>query len=54
MALSLKKVLTWLAVALVLLYLVNFPEQAARFVRTAGGGLVTAGEALVSFVTSLV
>jgi hypothetical protein len=51
--LSLKKIMTWLAVALVLLYLVNFPEQAAEFVRTAGGGMVSAGQALVSFVTSL-
>ena len=54
MTVSLKKVLTWLAVAVLVLYLVNFPEQAAGLVRTAGSALVTTGEALVSFVTSLV
>jgi hypothetical protein len=50
---SLRKVLTWLVVGLVVLYLVNFPEQAAGLVSTAARGLVAAGSALVSFVTSL-
>ena len=53
MTLSLRKIVTWLLVGLVVLYLINFPEQAAGLVRTAGSGLVTAGSALVSFVTSL-
>lgn len=53
MTVSLRKVLTWLVVGLVVLYLVNFPEQAAGLVSTAAGGLVAGGSALVSFVTSL-
>ncbi|HLM05840.1 MAG TPA: hypothetical protein VK402_11705 [Blastococcus sp.] len=50
---NLRRVVTWLAVALVLLYVINSPEHAAQVVRNAGGGLVTAASSLVFFVGSL-
>jgi hypothetical protein len=48
-----RRVITWLAVALVVLYVINSPEAAAQVVRNAGSGLVTAASSLVSFVGSL-
>ena len=50
---NLKRVLTWLAVALVLLYVIQSPDHAADVVRDAGGGLVDVASSLVSFVGSL-
>jgi hypothetical protein len=51
---NLRRVLVWLAFALVVLYVVQFPNHAAAVVRTAGGGLVHVGSSLVDFVGSLV
>jgi hypothetical protein len=52
--LNLRRVVLWLAFALVILYVVQFPDRAADVVRTAGGGLVHVGSSLVDFVGSLV
>ena len=51
---NLRKVVAWLVVALIVLYVIKAPDHAAQVVRDAGGGLVTAASALVSFVGSLV
>jgi len=50
----LKKVLTWLAVAFVVFYVIQRPEDAAGIVRSAGSALGDAAASLSSFVGSLV
>ena len=50
----LKKVLTWLAVAFVVFYVIQRPEDAAGIVRSAGSALGDAADSLSSFVGSLV
>lgn len=50
----LKKVLTWLAVAFVVFYVIQRPEEAAGIVRSAGSALGDAAASLSSFVGSLV
>ena len=50
---NLKRVMTWLAVALVLLYVIQSPDHAAEVARDAGAGLVDVASSLVSFVGSL-
>jgi hypothetical protein len=50
---NLRKLVTWLAVALLVLYVIKSPDEAAQVVRNAGGGLVAAASSLVSFVGSL-
>lgn len=52
-SLSLRKMITWLVVALIVLYVIQFPTSAAKVVRTAADGLVVAGEAIASFFSSL-
>jgi hypothetical protein len=49
-----KRVLTWLTVGLLVLSVIQFPEQAGQMVRSAADGLVVAGASLVSFVGSMV
>jgi len=51
---SLKKIIVWLVAALVVLFVIQAPDHAARFVRDAGDGLGTAASAFASFVGSLV
>jgi hypothetical protein len=50
----LKKVLTWLAVAFVIFYVIQRPEDAAGIVRSAGSALGDAASSLSAFVGSLV
>jgi hypothetical protein len=50
---NVRRVVVWLAVALAVLYVIEFPDQAAEVVRGAGGGLALAATSLVSFVGSL-
>jgi hypothetical protein len=53
-ALVLKKVLTWLAVAFVVFYVIQRPDDAAGIVRSAGAALGDAAQSLSTFVGSLV
>lgn len=48
-----KKVVSWLAIALVAFYLVTNPEGAAVAVRGAGGMISDAFEAIIAFLTSV-
>lgn len=50
----LKKVLIWLAIAFVVFYVIQRPEDAAGIVRSAGGALSDAADSLSAFVESLV
>ena len=50
---NLKGIIAWLVLALVVLYVIDSPGDAAQFVRSAGDGLGNAASALVSFVGSL-
>jgi hypothetical protein len=50
----LKKVLTWLAVAFVVFYVIQRPDDAAGIVRSAGAALGDAAQSLSTFVGSLV
>ncbi|TWH74141.1 hypothetical protein JD78_02676 [Modestobacter roseus] len=50
----LKKVLTWVAIAFVVFYVIQRPEDAAGIVRSAGGALSDAAQSLSAFVGSLV
>jgi len=52
-ATSVKKVLTWLAVAFVVFYVIQRPEDAAGIVRSAGAALSDAAASLSAFVGSL-
>ena len=50
---TVKKVLTWLALAFVVFYVISAPESSADFVRTAGQALGDAATSLASFFDSL-
>ncbi len=50
---TVKKVLTWLALAFVVFYVISAPESSADFVRTAGQALGDAASSLASFFESL-
>ncbi|MGY1749864.1 MULTISPECIES: hypothetical protein [unclassified Modestobacter] len=50
----LKKVLTWVAIAFVVFYVIQRPEDAAGIVRSAGSALGDAAQSLSAFVGSLV
>jgi len=50
---TLKGIIAWLAFALVVLYVINSPDDAAQFVRSARDGLGNAASAFASFVGSL-
>jgi hypothetical protein len=51
---SLRKIASWTAFAMVVLYLVHSPEDAAQLVLSGGSALAVAGSSLASFVASLV
>jgi hypothetical protein len=53
-AVSLKKVVTWLVVAFALFYVIQAPESSAQLVRNAGEALGDAASSLAAFVGSLV
>jgi hypothetical protein len=48
-----KKFLTWLAIAFVIFYVIQAPEQSAAFVRTAGNAIGDAASSLADFFQSL-
>jgi hypothetical protein len=50
---TVKKLLTWLALAFVVFYVISAPEDSADFVRTAGQALGNAASSLASFFDSL-
>ena len=49
----LKKVLTWLAIAFVVFYVIKAPESSVDIVRSAGQALGDAASSLAAFVGSL-
>ena len=49
----LKKVLTWLAIAFVVFYVIKAPESSEEIVRSAGQALGDAASSLAAFVGSL-
>ena len=53
MNLTVPKVLAWLAIALVVVYLFRSPAHTVDVLRGAGAVLVALGRSLVSFVGSL-
>ncbi|WP_167761164.1 hypothetical protein [Geodermatophilus sp. DF01-2] len=48
-----KKVLTWLALAFVIFYIISAPESSADIVRSAGQALGDAASSVASFFESL-
>ena len=48
-----KKVLTWLALAFVIFYIISAPESSADFVRSAGHAIGDAATSLAAFFESL-
>ncbi len=48
-----KKVLTWLALAFVIFYIISAPESSAHMVRSAGQAIGDAATSLASFFESL-
>ena len=48
-----KKVLTWLALAFVIFYIISAPESSAHFVRSAGQAIGDAATSLAAFFESL-
>lgn len=48
-----KKVIGWIVLAFAIYWLVTAPEEAAEAVRSAGGGLRSAGESVVRFFDAL-
>ena len=48
-----KKVLTWLALAFVIFYIISAPESSADFIRSAGQAIGDAATSLASFFESL-
>jgi hypothetical protein len=50
---TVKKALTWLAIAFVLFYVIKAPESSADIVRSAGQALGDAASSLAAFVGSL-
>jgi large-conductance mechanosensitive channel len=53
-AVSLKKVISWLVVAFVVFYVIKYPQNSADFVKSTGQALGSAASSLASFVGSLV
>jgi hypothetical protein len=50
---TVKKLLTWLAIAFVIFYIMKSPESSADIVRSAGQALGNAASSLATFVGSL-
>jgi hypothetical protein len=53
-AVNVKKILVWLAVAFVLFYVIQKPEASAEMVKSAGQALGDAASSIAAFVGSLV
>jgi hypothetical protein len=53
-AVSLKKIITWLVVAFVVFYVIQAPESSAQFVRNAGTALGEAASSIAAFAGQLV
>jgi hypothetical protein len=53
-AVTLKKVVTWLVVAFVIWFVIQAPEQSAQLVKNAGEALGNAAHSLAQFVGSIV
>jgi hypothetical protein len=53
-AVTLKKVVTWLVVAFVIWFVIQAPEQSAQLVKNAGQALGDAAQSLAQFVGSIV
>jgi hypothetical protein len=53
-AVSLKKIITWLVVAFLVFYVIRSPDDSARIVKDVGQALGNAASALAKFVGSLV
>jgi hypothetical protein len=53
-AVTLKKVVTWLIVAFVVWFVIQAPEQSAQLVKSAGQALGNAASSLAQFVGSIV
>ena len=51
---SVRKIASWLVLAMVILFLINSPESAAQIVLSGSSALAAAGSLLASFVASLV
>ena len=51
---SVRKIASWLVLAMVVLFLINSPEYAAQIVLSGGSALAAVGSSLASFVASLV
>ena len=51
---SVRRIATWLVLAMVVLFLINSPQTAAQLVLSGSHALAAAGSSLASFVTSLV
>lgn len=51
---SLRKVLTWLAVSFVLFYVIQAPQHSAEMVRNAGHAFGDAASSFSQFVGSLI
>jgi hypothetical protein len=49
-----KKVLTWVAIAFAVFYVLSQPTDAAAAVESAGNGLRTAADAIATFFNALV
>ncbi len=52
-AVSLKKVLVWLAIAFIVFYVIQQPESSAEMVKNAGTALGDAASSIAAFVSSL-
>ena len=51
---NVKKVVTWLAIAFVVFYVIQAPEKSAEIVKSAGETLGDAASSLGDFVSSLI
>jgi hypothetical protein len=50
---SFKKVVAWLVLVFAVFYVIQAPEESARFVRSAGQALGDAAESIAAFIGSL-
>ena len=51
---NLKRIVVWLVVSLMVLYVIESPGHAAEVVRGVGSGLAVVATSLVSFVGSVI
>ena len=51
---NIKKIVTWLAVAFVVFYVIQAPEASAQIVRNVGHALGNAASSFAAFIGSLV